>query len=146
MATRPGGVPRDQAIRSADTSIEEMKPEFVGWADNKVKELIEAIRLIERHPDDGARIDASYRNCRELRDVGATMGFDLVTAVADNLCEILDALKSGAAYHKDAIDCHIDALALSISAPYCNYRRDQLPEMMDGLTRIVRNMSEKVPK
>ena len=65
------------------------------------------------------------------------MGFELVSFVSNNLCELLDAIKAGAAYHKETIDCHIDALLLASKAPYCNLRPDQLPEMSSGLRRVV---------
>ena len=38
------------------------------------------------------------------------MGFELVTFIANNFCDILDAIKAGAPYDKNMIDCHIDAL------------------------------------
>jgi hypothetical protein len=65
------------------------------------------------------------------------MGFGLVTAVSGNLCVILEALKAGAPHHKEALDCHVDALALSILAPYRNLSPDQVPELMGGLISVV---------
>jgi hypothetical protein len=146
MAKRPGGLPRDQAIRNAQGIIEDLKPEFADWIDRKVRESIAAIRRIEEVPGDTGRIDVAYRICGELRDVGATIGFGLVTAVSDNLCEIFEALKAGAPHHKEALDCHIDALALSVQAPYRDLPPDQLPEMMDGLIRIVARVYPAGPK
>jgi hypothetical protein len=137
MAKRPGGLPRDRAIKNAQGMIEELKPEFADWVDRKVQESIAAIRRIEQSPDDVGAIDVAHRICGELRDVGATMGFRLVTAVSGNLCEIFEALKAGAPHHKEALDCHVDALALSVQPPYRNMSPDQVPEMMGGLISIV---------
>jgi hypothetical protein len=137
MAKRPGGLPRDQAIKNAQGIIEQLKPDFADWIGRKIGEAIAAIRRIEEAPIDSDDIDTTYRMCGELRDVGATMGFGLVTAVSGNLCEILDALKAGAPLHKEALECHVNALALSILAPYRNLSPDQVPEMMDGLTSVV---------
>jgi len=81
-------------------------------------------------------IERAYTSCAHLRDVGATMDFELVTFVANNLCEILDAMKAGAVYDKDAIDCHMDALLLARTEPYRHLRPEQVPEMSSGLRRV----------
>ncbi|MBI3705213.1 MAG: hypothetical protein HY244_15545, partial [Rhizobiales bacterium] len=56
--------------------------------------------------------------------------------VANNLFEILDAMKAGAPHDKEAIDCHVDALMLAKTEPYRNVRPDQVPEMTSGLRRV----------
>jgi hypothetical protein len=35
------------------------------------------------------------------------------------------------------VDCHIDALLLARTKPYRNLRPDQVPEMSNGLLRVV---------
>jgi hypothetical protein len=72
-----------------------------------------------------------------LRDVGGTMGYELVSFIASNFCHILDAIKAGAAYDKDMIDCHMDALLLARTEQYRHLTPDQVPEMASGLRRVV---------
>src|SRR5262245_55652551 len=137
MARRPGGIPREQAIQRAQSQIEALKPEFAGWLDRELHELSAVIRHLDLHPDDTSRLEDAYRKCCQLRDVGATMGYQLVSIVSSNLCEILDAFKGGTAYHKETVDCHIDALLLTSKPPYCQLRPEQLSEMTAGLRRLV---------
>ncbi len=77
MARRPGGVPREQAIERAKNFIEELKPEFVNWLDRKLQELSAAIQQAEGSSFDPRWHDRAYRSSCQLRDVGATMGFEL---------------------------------------------------------------------
>lgn len=65
------------------------------------------------------------------------MSFELITFVANNLCEILDAIKAGAVYDKDMIDCHINAFFLARTDQYRHLRPEQVPEMASGLRRVV---------
>ncbi|MES1155913.1 MAG: hypothetical protein ABUL48_05735 [Pseudorhodoplanes sp.] len=146
MARRPGGVPRERAIERAQTNINELKPGFADWLDNKLPEMTAAIRQIERDSGDAALLDEAYWNCCQLRDVGATMGFELLTHISDNLCKILKTMKAGSAYQKESIECHIDALILASKAPYCNLHPDQLPEMTSGLRRVVERAGGSQPK
>ena len=137
MARRPGGIPREQAIERAQSQVDELKPGFPAWLDRELQNFIAAIRQLETDPTDMTQLETAYHSCCQLRDVGTTMGFVLITFISNILCEHLDAFKTGAPYHKETIDCHIDALILASKAPYCNLHPDQLPEMTGGLRQVV---------
>ena len=136
MARRQGGVAREQALENAQAHIEELRSDFVEWLDQEMQELRNALSQLEGHSDDMPYLDRAYQSCAHLHDVGATMGFELVTFVANNLCEILAAMKAGAPYDKDAIDCHVDALMLAKTEPYRHVSPEQVPEMTSGLRRV----------
>jgi chemotaxis protein histidine kinase CheA len=137
MARRPGGVARDQALADAQVQIEELKPDFSDWINQELQELNAALAEVEANSNNKSSLDRAFRNCSQLRDVGATMGFELVSFVANNLCEILDAIAAGAVYEKDMIDCHIDALLLARTDAYRHLSPEQVPEMVSGLRRVV---------
>ncbi len=135
-ARQPGGVTRDKAIKRAQAEIDQRKPEFIDWLDRELQALHVVIRQAEENSGSPTLIDQASSQARQLRDVGSTMGYDLVTFVADNLCDILEAVRAGARYDNDIIDCHLDALALATQTPYKNLRADQLPELSEGLRRV----------
>ena len=137
MARRPGGVAREQALASAQAQVEELRLDFTDWLNREMQDLCVALEDIDVNPSDSLALDRAYRSSAQLRDVGTTMGFELVTFVASNLCEILDAIKNGAAYDKDMIDCHVSALLLARTEPYRHLRPEQIPEMASGLRRVV---------
>jgi hypothetical protein len=146
MARRPGGVPREEAIERALAVIEENKPGFCDWLDRELAELGELIRLNEA--DDSGQTDwteTAYLQCVRMRDVGTTMGFELVTFIANNLCEIFQAVNGGAEYRGDLVDCHMQAMLLARQEQYRNLRPDQLPELSSGLRRVVEYAPNKAP-
>jgi hypothetical protein len=137
LARRPGGVAREDALESAQRQIDNLKTGFVDWLDRELKELSVATRLITKNPADAAALERAFDACCQLRDVGGTMGYELVTFVANNFCGILDAVRAGAPYDKDMADCHLDALLLARTEPYRHLRPEQVPEMSSGLRRVV---------
>lgn len=137
MARRPGGMARDRALASAQEHVDELKSDFTVWIDRELDELGASLIDAVANPNNALALDRAYRISSQLRDVGTTMGFELVTFVANNLCEILDAIKSGAPSDKDMIDCHINALLLARTEPYRHLRPEQIPEMASGLRRVV---------
>jgi hypothetical protein len=137
MARRPGGVSRENAVERAQRQIDDMKTEFVDWLDRELQELAAAVEQLDLNRGDMAALDRAHQACCGLRDVGTTMGFELVTFVANNFCGILDAIKAGAPYDRNMVDCHIDAFLLARTEPYRNLRPEQVPEMTSGLRRVV---------
>ena len=137
LARRPGGVAREHAVAKAQSHVEDMTSDFNDWLDQELRQLSAILSEIEGNPGDMAVIERADTNCSQLRDIGATMGYELVTFVAGSLCAILDSIKAGAAYDKDMIDCHINALFLVRTEPYRNLGPHQVPEMSSGLRRIV---------
>src|SRR5215510_1428613 len=137
LARRPGGVSRDRAIDSAQRQIDGMRTDFANWLDREVQELATSVELLDINRGDMAALDRAHQACCGLRDVGTTMGFELVTFVAENFCGILAAMKAGAPYDREMIDCHIDAFLLARTEPYRNMRPDEVPEMSSGLRRVV---------
>jgi hypothetical protein len=137
MARRPGGVPREQALAQAQAKIDELKSGFSVWLDQELQELNAALSKVESDFSDKLSLECAYRNCSQLRDVCAAMGYEIVTFIAKNLCKIIAGIKAGAAYDKDIIDCHINAFVLAKMDQYRDLRPEQVPEMASGLRRVV---------
>lgn len=137
MARRPGGVPKEKAIENANKLVEQAKPEVLSWMKDHVAALEIAIREIEQDSGNISGIDRALEMSREVRDVGTTLGFSLLTFVANNLCEIFGAMKSGAQFRKDIIACHQSALLLSVHEEYRLMDPDNLPELKSGLLQVL---------
>ena len=140
MARRTGGVPRAQAVKNAEATIEENKPEFEAWLDQELQALAGLIGNARAGHAGPEWHDTACSRTRQLRDVGATMGFDLVTFVADNLCEILEGTHAGSEHDMELINCHVDCLFLARQEQYRNLRPEQLPQLSGGLRRVVESM------
>jgi len=142
MARRPGGVTREQALARAQAQVDELKSGFIIWLDRELQELNAALSKVESDSSDKLSLECAYRNCSQLQDVGAAMGYELVTFIAKNLCKIIATIKAGAAYDKDMIDCHINAFLLAKTDQYRDLRPEQVPEMASGLRRVVKLASK----
>lgn len=136
MARRSGGMTRDEAVKGAQAQLEEMKFEFEPWLESQLQDLRTALT---GHKDGSSYVltmQSGQRICVEVQDVGTTMGFALVTFVANALYEILETVKAGAPYDKDMVDCHVDALFFVTREPYRNMSPEDVPELSSGLRRL----------
>jgi hypothetical protein len=141
LARRPGGVPRGKAVDSAQIKIEEAKLGFDDWLDGELRELIGWVERAKAGEPVDAWIDAAQFHANQLRDVGTTVGFELLTFVSNTLCTILDGIKAGAECNMESITCHIDALLLIRQKEFRHLLPDQLPELSRGLHQVAESVS-----
>jgi hypothetical protein len=141
MARRPGGVPRAQALENAQARIEESKPELEAWLDRELDALIELVRSAQAGTAAPQWTEAVEMHSRALRDIGTTIGFQLLTYVANNLCATLEGMNGADASNIDSIACHVDALLLARQKRYRNMRPEQLPELTKGLRLVAESVT-----
>ena len=85
----------------------------------------------------GVWLDVVLMHCRQLRDVGTTMGYELVTFIAGNFCEVLEAIKAGAEPNQELIQLHVEALRMSKQARYKSTTPADFPELSSGLHKLL---------
>jgi hypothetical protein len=141
MARRPGGMSRDRAIERAEIEIAEVKLEFDEWLSRELAELATAFEAARDNQHDPERLAELASRGRQLRDVTATMRFELLTFVATSLCDLLDSISAEAEFPIDSIVCHLDALNLSARPDFRELRPDEVPELTKGLRRVVNHAS-----
>jgi hypothetical protein len=141
MARRSGGVSREQAISQAQADLEKVGGGFEEWLDTEFKELFDTVGAAQGDRAATDWIEVANSRSRELRDVGATMGFELLSFVADSLCDLLDSIAGGAECNMDSIVCHLDALVLSRQETYRHMHLDQVADLTRGLRRVVKHVS-----
>ena len=143
-ARRPGGLPRMEAIARAKEEIEQIRTTFTDWFDQQVMSLDEALRRQDAERGNPDWVEIAHFHCRQLRDVGTTMGYDLVTFVANNFCNMLDAMRVGAQPNSEVIALHIEALRLARQDQYRTARPEDFPEFSGGLSRLLMVMNDRV--
>ena len=141
LARRPGGIPRDRAIEAATEKVEKLKPGFDDWMQQEVNALAAVINQAAAGEAGPGWAAEAVTHSRNLRDVGTTMGWELLTFVADSMCEILDAIEAGAQCNMEWVTCHLDALVLVRLPRYRGSRPAQVPELTNGLRRIADRVS-----
>jgi hypothetical protein len=141
MARRNGGVPRDSAIEAAVAKLDEIKPSFEAWLEQKLQTLAEVIAGAQTKPPAPDWVSAAASHSRQLRDIGTTMDFELLTFIADSLCDVLDAIAEGSDCNMESVTCHLDALILARQPQYRHMKPGQVPELTGGLRRVVEHIS-----
>jgi hypothetical protein len=141
LAKRSGGIPRDTAIERAQSGIEEVKPEFDSWLDTELQELASLIKGAELGEAVPGWIESANFHSRQLCDSATTLQFELLSYIANSLCDVLDVIQTDQNYSMESITCHIDALMLARQKSYRRLRPEQVPELTKGLRRVVEHVT-----
>jgi len=136
MARRPGGISREKALTNATLELENARPEVEDWLEREVQALARAVAVGQRGRPASEWLDIAMRHCRQLRDVGTTMGLELLTYVTDQLCDILDAAAEKKQFDMETIVCYVEAAVLSRQDVYRSMKPDQVPELINGLRAV----------
>jgi hypothetical protein len=78
--------------------------------------------------------------------VSATMGYEFMSYVANNLCLMFEAVKRGADYRRDVMVCHLDALALGRKDKFSRMKPEDVPDLTEGLRRVLESPKLKAKR
>lgn len=138
MARRPGGVPRAQALERAHMQIDDARNTFGAWFSEQVAAITAALPKDDDPGADAPRwVETVSSHARQLHDVGTTMGYQLVTFIAGHFCDMLDAIRDGAAPNRELIDLHVEALRMSRQEKYQRMTAADFPELSSGLNKLL---------
>ena len=117
-----------EAVKNADTAIEDLKGEFAGWIIKDVDRLMEMRRAYDGHMDN-EKLGNLYRAAHDLRGQASTFDFPLVARVASSLCKLTDDTSQGIDLPLPLIDAHVDAIKVIV--------RDGIKDPSDQVAMIL---------
>ena len=89
---------RARAIERAENEIAEVKVEFDEWLSRELAELMTAFEAARDSQRDPERLAELASRSRQLRDVTATMHFELLSFVGASLCDLLESISAEAEF------------------------------------------------
>jgi hypothetical protein len=110
---RLGGID-PAAIAKAEAALKSLSGNFAQWLQDEVGKL-EAAR--ERIRTDGlstATAEGLYLRAHDLKGLGATYEYPLVTRIAASLCKLIDDADKRMAAPMPLVDAHIDCIRAAV--------------------------------
>ena len=102
------------AIAKAEAALKSLANNFSQWLADEITKL-EAARQQVR--SQGATIETMenlYLRAHDLKGLGTTYGYQLITRIAGSLCRLIDDKEKRAGAPLDLIDAHIDAIKAAV--------------------------------
>ena len=102
------------AIARAEAALKSLSGNFAEWLAEEVAKLDAAGQRVRREGQTAEAMETLYLRAHDLKGLGATYEYPIVTRIAASLCRLID----DPAHRSDApmflIDAHIDAIKAAV--------------------------------
>lgn len=131
------------AIAKAEAALKSLSGNFAEWLQDEVNKL-DAAR--QRVRSDGLTSETSenlYLRAHDLKGLGATYEYPLVTRIAGSLCKLIDDPVKRAEAPMFLIDAHIDAIKAAVKG---GVQTDTHPTGQQLVRELEQQVLEHAPK
>lgn len=104
-----GGIDAD-AIAKAEAALKAMSAQFGQWLNDEIVKLDQAQADIRAKGYTSETAEALYFRAHDLKGLGATYQYPLVTRIAGSLCRMMDDADKRMQAPMAILDAHIDAI------------------------------------
>jgi len=104
-----GGIDAN-AIAKAEEALKAMSSQFGQWLQDEIVKLEQAQTAIREAGYTPETAEALYYRAHDLKGLGSTYQYPLVTRLAGSLCKLLDDQQKRMAAPLVLLDAHIDAI------------------------------------
>ena len=102
------------AIAKAEAALKSLSGNFAQWLSDEVIKLDAARQLVH---DDGVTaetMETLYLRAHDLKGLGATYEFPLITRIGASLCRLIDDKDKRLSVSLPLVDAHIDAIKAAV--------------------------------
>jgi len=104
------------AIARAEAALKSLSGNFGAWLADEIGKLKAARERIEIEGFSEATCECVYLRAHDLKGLGATYEYPLVTRLAGSLCKLIGTPQARQRAPLDLIDAHIEAIDAAVAA------------------------------
>jgi hypothetical protein len=119
VGTRFGGIDPG-AVAKAEAALKNLSSQFAQWLQDEIDKLESARAAIRSDGLNTASAERLYVHCHDLKGLGTTYGFPLITRIAGSVCKLMDEPAMRATVPMFLVDAHIDAIRAAVRDNICD--------------------------
>ena len=129
------------AIAKAEAALKSLASNFTQWLNDEITKLENARQTVKT---DGVTVETMenlYLRAHDLKGLGTTYGYQLITRIAGSLCRLIDDKEKRATVPLELVDAHIDAIKAAVRD---DIKSDEHPVgrvLVEELERRVKTMA-----
>jgi chemotaxis protein histidine kinase CheA len=100
----------EEAIARAEQALTQLQDQFSDWIEEEIALLMEARNQLKASGPSDDAVDNVYRHTHDLKGLGTTYNFPMVTRIAGSLCRLIDQLPERSKLPVSIIDSHVNAI------------------------------------
>lgn len=101
------------AIAKAEAALKSLSGNFAQWLSDEITKL-DAARQTVKDGMTAEAMEGLYLRAHDLKGLGATYGFPIITRIAGSLCRLIDDKDKRMGAPMGLVDAHIDAIKAAV--------------------------------
>lgn len=102
------------AIAKAEAALKSLSSNFAQWLQDEVVKLETARERVRAEGVSAETMESLYLRAHDLKGLGTTYEFPLITRIAASLCKLIDDKEKRLGAPLPLIDAHIDAIKAAV--------------------------------
>jgi chemotaxis protein histidine kinase CheA len=102
------------AIAKAEAALKSLASNFTQWLADEITKLDAARQQVRAEGATAETMENLYLRAHDLKGLGTTYGYQLITRIAGSLCRLIDDKEKRATTSLELVDAHIDAIKAAI--------------------------------
>jgi chemotaxis protein histidine kinase CheA len=102
------------AIAKAEAALKSLASNFTQWLADEISKLDAARQQVRAEGPTSETMENLYLRAHDLKGLGTTYGYQLITRIAGSLCRLIDDKEKRASTSLELVDAHIDAIKAAI--------------------------------
>jgi len=102
------------AIAKAEAALKSLSGNFAQWLQDEINKLENARQAIRTEGLNPQTVESLYLRAHDLKGLGTTYGFPLITRIAASLCTLTDDAEKRTRAPIALVDAHIDAIRAAV--------------------------------
>jgi hypothetical protein len=102
------------AIAKAEAALKSLANNFSQWLADEITKLEAARQQVRAQGVSIETMENLYLRAHDLKGLGTTYGYQLITRIAGSLCRLIDDKEKRASAPLDLVDAHIDAIKAAV--------------------------------
>ena len=102
------------AIAKAEAALKSLSGNFAQWLQDEINKLENARQAIRTEGLNPQTVESLYLRAHDLKGLGTTYGFPLITRIAASLCALTDDADKRTRAPMPLVDAHIDAIKAAV--------------------------------
>lgn len=98
------------AITKAEEALASLSGQFEDWLGEEIDKLEAAQETVRKNGYTPENAEALYFRCHDLKGLGTTYGYPLITRMAGSICKMLDDVEIRMKAPRLLVDAHLDAI------------------------------------
>jgi hypothetical protein len=102
------------AIAKAEAALKSLASNFSQWLNDEIVKLEAARQQVKTGGVTPETMENLYLRAHDLKGLGTTYGYQLITRIAGSLCRMIDDKEKRATVPLELVDAHIDAIKAAV--------------------------------